>query len=425
MLNTFYIWSAISTAFFLPLSTTITNILFWICPILFLTGKWQERFLLIGTTRALLFIVVLFMWIVIGVTYTTVPIQEALAGLSKYDKLLLGIFFAPAFLKEKHRKYALHAFLLAIAITMAVGFCKDLGLFATGKDFGRFLVFKDRIQTSFLMAFSAYFSLILFMHAPRIDQSFVRFTANQQPASGKKFLFACLKDALWLKRFYLLFSLFSVFFLFSIGGRSGYLVFVTLLAWLLWNCWHWKGLVSAIAISMLMILSAYFFSTAFNARFQESIHDVHVYQQGQHNTSLGLRLDFLKNSLSIIKQYPLLGGGTGSFSKLYASLNIPDSLKTSNPHNEYINVLVQWGAVGLLLLFGLFYVQWKDSKMLMPPMYQVARGVLLAIMVGSLANSWLMDTTEGHFYVYFIALAFASVINNKPPNDKKWSHNGG
>ena len=38
-----------------------------------------------------------------------------------------------------------------------------------------------------------------------------------------------------------------------------------------------------------------------------------------------------------------------------------------------------------------------------------AQAVLVSIAVGSLFNSWLMDVTQGCFYVIFTALLFASL----------------
>ena len=265
----FYTCFAIATAFLLPLSTAGSNILFWLCPLLFFITPWRSRFLMFLRIPALYFMVILFIWMLVAVVYTVAPALDALKELAKYDKLVLGVFFAPAFFQEKYRTYALHAFLLAMAVTIMMGFCKEAGLITSAKEFGRFLVFKDRIQTSFLLAFSTYFSLLLF------------FSVFSDKAWGK------------IKYLYLLFALLSGFFLFSIGGRSGYVVFLILLIWLLWNRWQGKGLLIALALSILCLLSAYSFSVAFNARLQESIHDMQVYQQGKKDTSLGLRYEFV------------------------------------------------------------------------------------------------------------------------------------
>lgn len=374
-------WTAVCTAFCLPLSTTLTNIFFIAVPLLSLaSGRWKEKGHFLLQRRALFLLPLLFAWMLIGVLYTTAPFSEACRTLIKYDTLLLGIFFVPIFREEKWRRYALYAFFAAILVTLAAACCKEIHLLTLPDKFGRFLVFKDRIQTSFLMAITAYFA-------------------------GAFFFDAKTKATRWG---YALFFSVCVFFLFSIDGRSGYVVFFALFTWLLWSHWRWKGLAICVGAVSCILLLAYLFSPAFNSRLQESIHDIQIYQTGENNTSLGLRTEFAKNSLTLIKTHPLFGTGTGSFATQYASLHMPDYLKTRNPHNQYIHILVQWGVVGLGIFLWLLYVQWKDSAQLPLLFRQIAQGTVLTIAIGSLANSWLLDTTEGHFYVYFIALAFAS-----------------
>ncbi len=383
--NKLLCYVAVATAFFLPLSTSITDLLFILCPLLFcLSGQYKERLQFIWERRAIFFCVILFTWMLIGVTYTEAPLKESFMGLNKYSKLLLGVFFAPVFREEKWRRYALNGFFLAIIITIIAALFKDIG-FLHQEKFGRFLIFKDRIQTSFLMAMAAYFSLLLYLEQTK-------------------------KVPRWI---YALIFLLSVFFLFSTDGRSGYIIFCLLFIWLLWSRWRWKGIIYAFFSIAIIALTAYFFSPAFNGRLQESIHDIRVFQSGQDNTSLGLRAEFVKNSLQLIKQHPIFGAGTGSFGSRYISLSVPDYLRTNNPHNQYVYVWVQWGLLGLILLLWVFYVQWHDSQLLASPMRQITQGLVISIAIGSLANSWLLDTTEGHFYVYFIALTFASQVKVK------------
>lgn len=385
-LDTFSGWLAVATSFFLLLSTSITDILFIAGALLFfLGGRYSEKFLLIWQRRALFLCILLFAWMLLATTYTVATWRDTWHDLIKYDKLLLGVFFLPVLMNEKWGRYALHAFFLAITVTLVVAVLKDVGLLNKGEKYGRFLVFKDRIQTSFSLAMAAYFSLVLFFQQTK-------------------------KLARWI---YAVLSLFSVLLLFSIDGRSGYLIFFILLTWLLWSHWRWRGVVSAILIAATLCVAAYFFSTGFNARVQESIHDLQIYQTGQDNTSLGLRAEFVRNSLQLIKQHPILGTGTGSFSTAYSTLGVPAHLQTQNPHNQYIHILVQWGLVGLGLLLWMFYAQWRDSWLLPSPMREIAQGVVLAIVFGCFANSWILDTTEGHFYIYFIVMAFASQIKVK------------
>src|SRR5690242_13569155 len=114
-------WMAISVAFFLPLSTSLSNILFIAAPLLYLcTGDWRNKFQAIWQRRAIASYWLLFIGMLVAISYSTAPTAAAWQGLAKYDKLLFGALFLPIFLTEKWRRYAIHAFLIGIVVTLCV-----------------------------------------------------------------------------------------------------------------------------------------------------------------------------------------------------------------------------------------------------------------------------------------------------------------
>ena len=77
-------------------------------------------------------------------------------------------------------------------------------------------------------------------------------------------------------------------------------------------------------------------------------------------SSVGLRLEFLQNTLEIIGANPVLGVGTGGFGKAYADrFDGTGAPATQNPHNEILLMMVQFGIAGFVLLAGLFVTQWR------------------------------------------------------------------
>lgn len=111
----------------------------------------------------------------------------------------------------------------------------------------------------------------------------------------------------------------------------------------------WKGLILAILLFIIfigyMVLDPYM-----SARF-------HSFFEGMKNpaTSHGWRLYLWKNSIILLKEYPLFGIGEGSFEKLITPLmpkNI--NLPTSHAHNSFIMHLVTYGIFGIIT-FILFY----------------------------------------------------------------------
>ncbi len=68
-----------------------------------------------------------------------------------------------------------------------------------------------------------------------------------------------------------------------------------------------------------------------------------------------VRWNFVINSLPIIKQYSLLGYGTGSFSTLYITQEAVQSLSpvyVNQLHNDYLQLFIEGGILGVLMLLG-------------------------------------------------------------------------
>lgn len=372
---------AIGIAFALPISTTMTDILFVAAVALtILAGSWQEKLHIIIHTRIIFVFLLFFLMFVIGTVYSVAPHHQALDMASKYDKFLLGAFLTPLFVDVRWRRYAIYAFALAMIVTLILSYIKFMIGFSWKFDFGAASVFKDHIQTNFLMAFMAYLTAWFAVNKPRYR---------------------------WFCVLLILALVINILFLSQ--GRSGYFVFVALMALLLWQTLRWRGLLYALIGSLILIIAAYSFSPSFKQRINEITSDMQLYHQGNPDSSVGRRMSYTHNSLKLVAQHPIIGTGTGSFAHDYANIKPTPAILTVNPHNEYLNITVQFGLIGLALLIFMFYVHAADSRKLPQDMRWLTQAVLLSIALGSFANSWLMDTTEGHFYTFFVALTFASL----------------
>jgi O-antigen ligase len=118
---------------------------------------------------------------------------------------------------------------------------------------------------------------------------------------------------------------------------------------------------------------------------------------------------FWRYSLELITEKPLFGHGTGSFSKEYERITSTETMKAKNPHNEFLMISVQLGAVGLCIYLGFLASQYFLSKRLPNQERCVAQGLLLTLIITSLFNTPIMDHTEGHWFVMMIALCFSSL----------------
>jgi O-antigen ligase len=139
-------------------------------------------------------------------------------------------------------------------------------------------------------------------------------------------------------------------------------------------------------------------------------------------SSAGLRLEFWQKSLRFFAEAPVIGHGTGSTRGLFerASVGTEDIAHViDNPHNQTLNVAVQWGIVGVVIL----YAMWLMHLLLFRGEGLIAwtgMMVVLQNVLSSLFNSHLFDFHEGWMYVLGVGVAAGMTLRaneNKTSED--------
>ena len=174
---------------------------------------------------------------------------------------------------------------------------------------------------------------------------------------------------------------------------------------------HLKPRTSLIIVGVMVALVGLLWATTTDLRWgpKRFLKDYQLYKTEQGVTSIGLRLDFWQKSLRFISEAPIIGHGTGSLRGLVqrAATGHPDPSRgdiISNPHNQTLNVAVQWGMIGVLLL----YAMWLVHLLLFRGEGFVAwLGILVVVqnIFTSLFNSHLFDFHEGWMYVFGVGVA--------------------
>jgi len=131
-------------------------------------------------------------------------------------------------------------------------------------------------------------------------------------------------------------------------------------------------------------------------------------------TRVGSRLEFWRKSLRFFIDAPVIGHGTGSTRGLFeqAAFGIGVHAEiVSNPHNQTLNVAVQWGSIGVILLYAMWLIH-----------LSLFRGEGLAQWIGlavvaqniftSMFNSHLFDFQEGWIYVLGVGVAGGMTLNS-------------
>ena len=171
---------------------------------------------------------------------------------------------------------------------------------------------------------------------------------------------------------------------------------------------RWRTAVVALCTVAVLAVAVWYASPALRLRVSKFSTD-YQYTMVQNNESgMGSRLLYWQRSLQFFAGAPVIGHGTGSTRGLFEQAVVGEvgarAQVVSNPHNQTLNMAVQWGAIGVVLL----YAMWLAHLLLF-------RGDGLAPWVGllvvvqsiftSLFNSHLFDFHEGWMYVLGVGVA--------------------
>ncbi len=208
--------------------------------------------------------------------------------------------------------------------------------------------------------------------------------------------------------------------LFAVDSRTGHLVVLALAACAAWlhspRRWRWPAALASVLLALALALT----SSAVNTRLQETL--AGSTPSGPAGlTSTGIRIELLRLSIVLARQYALTGAGFANYGTVHEQAARArytgnpvteaylqgDWIHAANPHNEFAMQLVGGGIVALALFLawlGLamrFDVHTRRGGML--------AGTALAFAVGCLFNSMLMNFVEGHIYMGLLTLLLAGI----------------
>ena len=171
---------------------------------------------------------------------------------------------------------------------------------------------------------------------------------------------------------------------------------------------RWRTAVVALCAVALLAVAVWYASPQLRVRVSKFFTDYQYTMVENNESGMGSRLLYWQRSLQFFAKAPVIGHGTGSTRGLFEQAVVGEvgarALVVSNPHNQTLNMAVQWGVIGVVLL----YAMWLAHLLLF-------RGDGLAPWVGllvvvqniftSLFNSHLFDFHEGWMYVLGVGVA--------------------
>jgi O-antigen ligase len=376
-----------------PVSTALTNVFCALFAVAALSAPefWRNLPSLVRQ-RASLAALLLLGALALSVSYTVMtPTSVAWEWVAKYNKLLL-LPFAVLVFKDAHPSWATAtrwSWFLTLCVILLLSTTNYLGLTHLGPAYhtelplSRAWVFKNHIAAGM-------FGALLFYQA--FDFALSTRSCRARLAFAAVGVLALLNVFVMLQ------------------GRTGQLIavllaFVVALRFILIQR-RKAPLRAALAAGLLLagvaalVVAA---CTMQGGRLTKVTTEIRDYQQHDAITSTGLRLEWYRKGFDLYVQRPVLGYGAGGlqyeFAKLAEGRTKAEGILTSNPHNEYLLMAVQLGAVGLLLFLNLLVQIFRTGCALDPRARQLLYAWLAIFAIGSLANSLLLDFAEGHLLV--------------------------
>ena len=370
--------------FFLPLSTSLLGAFTTLAGLCWLlSGQFLRLRDILVRYPAALASLVLFLFMIIAITYSPAEFDEALYALKKYRELLLFPIVITLFsISVKIRQQAENCFLTGCIALMAVSYFMAFD-FLPEDHYGHSIVF--HITHNFFMAVLAFWSL-----------------------------HRAVKSQIYRYMWLLIFFLATANLFYIAPGRTGMFIYVWLILLFLFQKLSCKKFFIGTAVFLVILSTLYLTSTNVQTRVHQVVTEIQHYDPGESRTSIGQRFDWWRNSISLIKQKPVLGHGTGSFT--IVQKNLPDNSEvkeTNNPHNEYLFITVQFGTAGLLLFLSIFIFLLLHARRIDRHERMLLQGTLTAMMTGCLINSFLFDSMQGHFFILLSAALITSGSDKK------------
>lgn len=386
-------WAAVALGFTIPISTALDKTLLAVVLVGYvMSGAWREKWQLIRSNPIALGAIALFAMLLAGALWGERNPGDALRYLEKYLDLLWIPLFLHAFQNASARSRAIYALGASLALVLLLSYSMKFGWLPRGRPFAGSpanpVVFKEYLTHNLLIAFGTF----LFAQLAWLASS---------------------ARARWLWTVAAVLAAINVTVM--IQGRTGYLVLGLLALYAAHARFGRRGLAAAGAAMLVLIAALAAIPGPFQQRMGSALAQAREWRAGEPaTTSVGLRLEFYRNSIEIVREHPLFGSGTGGFPHAYSRYVRGSGMtETRNPHNEYLHLAVQIGIVGVAALLALFCLQWRLAPRLGTPLEcHLARGLVLMIAAGSLFNSLLIDHTEGLLFAWLTGLLYAGIQSN-------------
>lgn len=387
--NSFYTTVVIAIFMFLiPISPTLKSLFLWISIMLVVANPYCRKLSWMYTWSSIwcASAIILVSYITISLFWSSASYVSGLEEIKKYLKVLYIPIFATAFINRRSRMWSLNAYLAAATLISVLSCLKAYGWIAIGHTADQGEIFSNHILTGFIISFASYLAGLFFFQ---------------------------YKNSIRLI-YLIIFLLTSYQLIFINTGRTGYIIYLVLMILLFLQKLTLKQSFLGMVLIMSLFALSYKTSIITYIKLNELISDVHLYQQNNKFTSLGLRLEFHDYAKSLLVQHPLIGVGAGGFEQhFYESNPVPQwGNKLVEPHSQYWLVLAEQGVIGFILLL-FFFANLFCNAFKVTETKPIILGFLSIFFIGCFSDSILCYSLAGYLLVLFCSLSFGELIEIK------------
>jgi O-antigen ligase len=176
---------------------------------------------------------------------------------------------------------------------------------------------------------------------------------------------------------------------------------------------HCRTVIALLCAAALVVAAAWIASPNLRRTASTFISDYQYSQERNNPTGIGSRLEYWQKSLDFFRDAPGIGHGSGATQGLFEQAAVGETGVQAeivkNPHNQTLNVAVQWGVIGIFVLYAMWLVHLSlfrgDGLVTWIGLLVVVQNILT-----SLFNSHLFDFVEGWMYVLGVGIAGGATL---------------
>jgi O-antigen ligase len=322
---------------------------------------------------------------VVGMLWADSPWPARLHGVNPVAKLLAVPFLLYHFERSQRATWVFAAFLISCALLMALSwivlFAPEFKVAATASPGVPVKNYIDQSQE---------FVLCLFALAPLVLSLFDK----------RRFALAAACTGLMLG--------FFANMMFVVSARTALVYIPVLLGLFGMRYLNRRAMVLLFAGAVVTAALVWTTSPYLRDRVEAVELEYQNYHEKNAASSTGLRLEYWRKSLRFFANAPIFGNGTGSTKQLFERDATGESGASAdvigNPHNQTLNVAVQWGLLGCVVLYAMWFCHlllFRGTSL----SSWIGLLVVVQNVVSSLLNSHLFDFHEGWMYVLGVGVA--------------------